>query len=104
MWESLRRRSEVYARPGADSRLNRDDDLDGELRDHMDLEGEECIEAGLAPDRAREAVVRASGSMARTKEDVREAWGWMSLERLTQDLNLAVRLMLKNPEIEPAFT
>jgi len=77
--------------------MNREDDLDRELRDHLDLDSEERNEAGLAANRAREAAVRAFGSIARTKEDVREAWGWMWLERLTQDLNFAARLLWKNP-------
>jgi len=77
--------------------MNPEDDLERELRDHIDLESEERVEAGLAPNRAREAAVRAFGSMARTKEDVRETWGWMWVERLAQDVNFAARLLLKNP-------
>ena len=55
--------------------MNREDDLDRELQDHVDLEAEDRMTAGLPPSEARAAAVRQFGSIALTKEDVREAWG-----------------------------
>ena len=40
-------------------RRKRDDDIERELRDHLDLEAEEQREGGLSPDDARNAAHRA---------------------------------------------
>ncbi len=63
----------------------REDDLDRELRAHLDLEAEELGD--------RDAARRALGSVARIKEDVREAWGWPRVERAVQDFRYALRQM-----------
>jgi hypothetical protein len=49
-------------------RKRREQGLDRELRDHLELEAEEQRN----PDVAR----RTLGHLARIKEDVREVWGW----------------------------
>src|SRR5258706_12315501 len=75
--------------------MNREDDLDKELRDHVDLEAEDRMDAGLPPSEAKAAAARRLGSVALIKEDVREAWGTAWVERLRQDLAFAFRLMRK---------
>jgi predicted permease len=77
--------------------MNREDDLDKELRDHVDLEAEDRMAAGLPPSEARAVAARELGSVAMIKEDVREAWGTAWIERLRQDLAFAFRLMRKAP-------
>jgi predicted permease len=77
--------------------VNREDDLDRELRDHLDLEAEERAAAGVAPNEARVAAARAFGSVALVKEDTRETWGAMWIERARQDLRFAARMMVKAP-------
>ena len=77
--------------------MNREDDLDKELRDHVDLEVEDRMAAGLAPFEARAAAVRQLGSVVLIKEDVRETWGTGWIERMRQDLAFAARLMRKAP-------
>lgn len=67
----------------------REEDLDRELRDHLDLEKEE-----LGDDAAAQ---RALGNLARIKEDVREVWGWASLDRVAQDLRYIFRQMKRTP-------
>src|SRR5688572_23912707 len=47
----------------------REDDLDRELRDHLELEAEEQQEAGLPPDEARNAARRAFGNVRLVKEE-----------------------------------
>jgi len=74
----------------------REDDLDRELRDHLDLEAEEQREAGLSPAEAQSAARRAFGNLALTKEDVRRAWGWSWIDDSFQDLRFAMRLLLRN--------
>src|SRR5712691_6063945 len=77
--------------------MNREDDLDKELRDHVDLEAEDRTAAGLPASEARMAAVRQLGSTAMIKEDVREARGTAWIERMRQDLAFAARLMRKAP-------
>ena len=72
--------------------MNREDDLDKELRDHVDLEAEDRTAAGLPPSEARMAAVRQLGSTAMIKEDIREARGTAWIERMRQDLAFAARL------------
>src|SRR5690349_8812235 len=78
-------------------RKQREQDLDRELRDHMELEAQEQEASGLAADAARYAAQRAFGNTAWVKEEVREMWGLMFLDRLTQDATYALRGMRKSP-------
>ena len=73
------------------SRQRREEDLDREIRAHLELEAEEQQDSGLAAEEARYAAQRALGNATLVKEDVREMWGWSSLERLKQDLRYAAR-------------
>src|SRR5215475_3965041 len=78
-------------------RKRREQDLDRELRAHLELEAEARQENGVPAEEARYAARRQLGSTAAIKEDVRQAWGWTSLERLAQDLRYGLRLLRKNP-------
>src|SRR5262249_24191990 len=75
----------------------RDDDLDRELRAHLDAETEDQEQAGLASEEARYAAQRILGNMTMLKEDTRATWGWSALERLAQDLRYALRTLRKSP-------
>jgi hypothetical protein len=70
-------------------RRKREDDLERELRSHLETEGKDQGDA--------HAARRALGNLGRVKEDVREAWGWTWLERLLQDLRYALRTMRQSP-------
>ncbi len=78
----------------------REQDLERELRSHLELETEEQQEAGLATEEARFRARRAFGNITLTKEAARGIWGWSSLERLKQDLAYAARTFARTP----AFT
>lgn len=78
-------------------RRKQEEDLDRELRAHLDLEAEERRDSGLPPVEARYAAQRAFGNVALVKEDTRAMWGWRSLEQLGQDLRYALRSMRKSP-------
>jgi putative ABC transport system permease protein len=73
------------------------DDLDREIRDHIESETDDNLARGMAPDDARAAALRKFGNVARVKEDVRGVWvpGWF--DRLRQDARDAVRYVRKNP-------
>ncbi len=79
------------------SRKRREEDLDRELRGHLDLEAQELRDAGVPIENARYAAQRAFGSIALVKEDTRAMWGWTSIERLWQDLRYATRIMARRP-------
>jgi predicted permease len=74
-----------------------DDDLDRELRAHLDLEAEELRAAGSDPREAMRAARRALGNTTLLKEAIREMTGWTSFERLIQDLRYGVRLLRRSP-------
>jgi putative ABC transport system permease protein len=78
-------------------RRSRENDIERELRDHLDLEAEEQQGRGLDSEEARSAARRAFGNTTLVKEDVRTMWGWTSLDSIAQDLKYAGRLLLKNP-------
>src|SRR5215510_11508635 len=75
---------------------DREQDLERELRSHLELEAEEQQESGLSPEEARYAAQRALGNTTVVKEEVREMWGWTSVERLLQDARYATRVLRKH--------
>ena len=79
---------------------SRDEDLERELRAHLELEAEERRENGATPGEALYAARRALGNTTCIKEEVREAWGRQWWERLVQDLRYAARTLRSTP----AFT
>jgi predicted permease len=78
-------------------RRNWEQDLERELRAHLDLEAGERAEAGFSTEDARHAAQRALGNVALIQEDTRAMWRWAAVERLAQDLRYAVRALRKNP-------
>ena len=76
---------------------SREQDLDRELRSHLELEAEEQQGSGLTREQATYAARRVFGNTAYVKEEVREMWGWTSLERLWQDLSYAFRMLRNTP-------
>jgi putative ABC transport system permease protein len=75
----------------------RDEELERELQSDLELEEEEQRENGLPAEEARYAARRAFGNPTLIREQTREAWGWMALERLLQDLRYALRQMRRSP-------
>src|ERR1051326_6323827 len=78
-------------------RQQRDADLERELRSHLELEAEEQRERGLSPAEAENAAKRAFGNTLHTAESTRETWHWTGLERISQDLRLGSRMLVRNP-------
>ena len=76
----------------------RDESLDSEIRDYVDRETKESIEAGMEPEAARHAALRKLGRpVLNVKEDTRAVWGWIWVERLWQDLTHGYRMLRKTP-------
>src|SRR5215207_2450443 len=71
-------------------------ELDEEIRAHLEFEIEQNVEAGMSPEQARAAALRAFGNVALAKEDSRTMWGFRSLEMLWQDFRFGLRMLVKN--------
>src|SRR5215831_8121328 len=72
-------------------------DLDAQIRDHIERETEDIIARGMSPEEARNAALRKFGNVTRVKEDAREIWTVLWLERLAQDVRFALRMLRKTP-------
>ena len=78
----------------------RDDDLEREIRQHLELEAEERASDGLPPDEAQRAARRAFGNIAITREDARAVWVPLWLQQMMQDVRYTMRISVRTP----AFT
>ena len=74
-----------------------EDDLDDELRFHLERAAEQHVARGLS---TREAWRRARlefGQVDAVKDDCRQSWGIRQLDALQQDVTYALRLIRKHP-------
>ena len=74
-----------------------DEELDEELRAHLDIAMEENRRRGLSEEDARTAALRAFGGVTQTRERYRVQQGGPFLEVLVQDLRLGMRQLRKSP-------
>src|SRR5262245_40312466 len=72
-------------------------ELDEELRYHIERQIEEHIAKGMTPEDARDAALRAMGGVERRKEECRDIRRVNFIEDLAQDLRYAIRTLLRNP-------
>jgi predicted permease len=68
-----------------------DQDLQDEIRLHLDLRSRQLSGHGLAPDAARAAAQRRFGNPTLLAETSGDAWGWRWLEHFLQDLRYGAR-------------
>lgn len=71
-------------------------DLDQDIRDHIELATQENIDRGMTPEEARYAALRKFGNVTRVKEEVRQVWSFIWLEQLLQDLAYGARVLAKS--------
>src|SRR6478609_2024132 len=75
----------------------RSDRLDDEIQKHIDFETQQNVAAGMSPGEARSAALRKFGNVSLAKEESREIWGWLWLERLWQDVVYGLRGLAHSP-------
>src|SRR5436190_9918904 len=73
----------------------RDDELDEEIRSHLEMAIRDRMERGETAEQAKYAVLREFGNVSLIKEVTRDMWGWRSLEQLAQDLRFGLRMLGK---------
>ena len=69
------------------------EELDQDIREHIEREAQDNIERGMAPEEARYAAMRKFGNVMRVKEETREVWNVMWLEELWQDIRYGLRTL-----------
>ncbi len=73
------------------------EELDQDIRDHIERETQDNIERGMPPEEARYAAMRKFGNVTRVKEETREVWSFVWLEQLLQDIHFGLRMLRKSP-------
>ncbi len=91
-WGWIGRRLAVVFRKG---RL--EEELDDELRWHLEKEIELHVAAGMSPEEARRRALVAFGGVERFKEEVRNVRGARMVDDVVQDVRVAFRSFAKQP-------
>ena len=73
------------------------EDLDQEIREHIEIETRENIERGMDPAEARCAALRKFGSAAKFKEEARDVWVTAWVEQLWRDIRISLRQLRFSP-------
>ncbi len=73
------------------------EELDRDIRDHIEIETQDNIERGMSPEEARYAALRKFGNVTRAVEDTREVWSLVWLHQLLQDVRYGLRTLRRNP-------
>jgi putative ABC transport system permease protein len=78
-------------------RRGRDEELEEEIRSHLQMAIRDRMERGESAEEAQAAARREFGNVGLVKEVAREMWGRRRLEELGQDLHYGVRMLMKKP-------
>ena len=74
-----------------------ENELERELRFHLEMEVAENMRRGMSEEEARRAARISFGGVEQTKESYRDIARFRRLEDLWQDLHYGARMLLKNP-------
>ena len=72
-------------------------DLDEDIREHIERETQENMERGMSPEEARYAAMRKFGNVTRVMEETRAVWISIWLEELLQDVRYGWRMVRNSP-------
>jgi predicted permease len=78
-------------------RAQADQQLDDELRDHLERKTEEYVAKGMSPQEARRRVRLDLGGIEQTKEKCRDARRVNWIQDFVQDLHFSLRVLRKSP-------
>jgi predicted permease len=71
--------------------------LEDELRFHFERQVAENLAAGMSPEEARYAAMRAFGNPALVRDQARATWTWTWLESLLHDVCYSIRTLRRTP-------
>ena len=71
--------------------------LDEDVRAHLEMLTEENLRKGMDPEEARYAALRQFGNVSSMKEECRERWSIRIIEELIQDVRYGLRQLRRNP-------
>ena len=91
-WRELLRKATFWRKRDAFA-----DDLETEIRFHLETRAEELAARGLAASEARQQALREFGPRLRVHQDSRAAWQFQWLEDLLSDLSYAARALRRSP-------
>jgi hypothetical protein len=77
------------------TRRQRVNDIDDELRFHIDMEAARLVREGISEAEARAQAERSFGGVARFRDETSDAHGVRPLEDLTQDLRVGWRGLVR---------
>jgi predicted permease len=75
----------------------REQELEDEIRSHLEMQIEENVRQGMSAEEARQAALRKFGGVAQVKEAYRDRRSFPLVESTLQDLRYAVRALKKSP-------
>jgi predicted permease len=78
-------------------RQKADEELEEELRDHLELKTQQYISQGMTPQEARRAALLEMGGIEKRKEECRDARRITWLQDLLQDIRYGLRILGKSP-------
>ncbi|HXW55303.1 MAG TPA: ABC transporter permease [Candidatus Cybelea sp.] len=73
------------------------EELDRDIREHIERETEDNVGRGLSPEEARCAALRKFGNVMRVEEDARAVWTPVWLEQLAGDVRHGLRVLRRSP-------
>src|SRR5262245_65044536 len=74
-----------------------DQDLEDEIRAHLDMQIEDNLRRGMSPEEARQAASRKFGGVVQVREAYRDRLSLPAVETALQDLRYGLRMLRRNP-------
>ena len=78
------------------------EEIDEELRFHLDMRARQFVAEGLPPDDARARAREAFGNPLLVRERTRDADVWVGLDTFLQDLRQSFRMLRRSPGLTAA--